>query len=87
MKLNVKGISEPDLPAPPMADSAGRPMRITLTSCFITEKMREKVAARKYPTCLDIYGCRELGLSEAKGKFIFALKRDKEKSFSNLKGL
>jgi len=26
---------------------------------------------------LDIYGSRELGLSEAKGKFTFALKRDK----------
>jgi hypothetical protein len=37
--------------------------------------MSEKAAARKYPTCLDIYGCRELGLSEAKGKFTFALKR------------
>jgi hypothetical protein len=24
---------------------------------------------------LDIYGCREPGLSEAKGKFTFALKR------------
>jgi hypothetical protein len=41
--------------------------------------MSEKAAARKYPTCLDIYGCRELGLSEAKGKFTFALKRDKDK--------
>jgi len=49
--------------------------------------LSEKAAAKKYPTCLDIYGCRELGLSEAKGKFTFALKRDKEKSFSNPKGL
>jgi hypothetical protein len=40
---------------------------------FLNER---KAAARKYPTCLDIYGCRELGLSEAKGKFTFALKRE-----------
>jgi hypothetical protein len=38
--------------------------------------MSGKAAARKYSTCLNIYGCRELGLSEAKGKFTFALKRE-----------
>ena len=45
----------------------------------LLRKIERKAAARKYPTCLDIYGCRELELSEAKGKFTFALKRDKEK--------
>jgi len=54
---------------------------------FYYSKLSEKAVARKYPTCLDIYGCRELGLSEAKVKFTFALKRLKEKSFSNPKDL
>jgi hypothetical protein len=46
----------------------------------ILRKNKRKAAAKKYSTCLNIYGCRELGLSEAKGKFTFALKRYKEKN-------
>ena len=38
-------------------------------------KDERKAAAKNYPTCLDSYGSREPGLSEAKGMFTFAFEK------------